>query len=487
MTTAKIERDADRRQTLASFDWQWSHLPDGDFMPGDPWFDENAAEVLAIELCAIAPQWFSGRSVLDAGCGQGRWTRAMLDLGAHVTAVDFSEEGLDRTRQLAGTNTPLETMRVDLLEPPTELMSRRFDFVFAFGVLHHTGDTWRALENVARLVGERGALFLYLYGEQSWSEEERRKIEGLRAVLAPLPFDQKTRELRRRFPRDDPHQMFDLLSPVINDRVSFDEVAERLRGHGFPDIAQTIQDTEIYLRASRPGFPRDAMLSPVGAGGRYRSEVERRFALRKGAAFEDELREALRDVPKRRPDPAILAMLREAPAGARILDASLPPDFVAGRPFDTNAGKPVQIVGTNTSIVTPGFTAEDPFDVVIFSGGALGACRFPGEMLLALWRRVKKGGRLVAVLPPITSQAHRTVLDKVLGRHDGVPEKLARLLRRYKEWTTGEGLAALGGAALVNPLEPRSAEHMLSGQGASSIEMRAGQRGQTILLARRAP
>ncbi|HSC32764.1 MAG TPA: hypothetical protein VLD17_13590, partial [Gemmatimonadaceae bacterium] len=76
-----------REQTLASFDWQWSHLPSGDFMPGDVWFDANATRVLTDELCAIDPRWFAGKRVLDAGCGRGRWTRSLLELGAEVTAI----------------------------------------------------------------------------------------------------------------------------------------------------------------------------------------------------------------------------------------------------------------------------------------------------------------------------------------------------------------------------------------------------------------
>ena len=142
------------RQTLASFDWQWANLAQGDFMPGDPWFDTHAARVLARELCAIDGRWFVGKRVLDAGCGQGRWTRALLELGAEVTAVDYSEAGLERTRALCAGFRRLHTRRVNLLEIPHDLARERFDLVFSFGVLHHTGDTRRALSNIAALVDD---------------------------------------------------------------------------------------------------------------------------------------------------------------------------------------------------------------------------------------------------------------------------------------------------------------------------------------------
>src|SRR5688572_33037412 len=105
-------------QTLASFDWQWAHLPAGDFMPGDACFDEHAARILANELCGIAPAWFRNRPVLDAGRGLGRWPRALLQLGPRVTAVDHSGAGLARTRALCGAVAALKTQPDHSLDPP---------------------------------------------------------------------------------------------------------------------------------------------------------------------------------------------------------------------------------------------------------------------------------------------------------------------------------------------------------------------------------
>lgn len=464
-----------QEQTLASFDWQWANLPAGDFMPGDPWFDANAARLLAEELCGIAPEWFAGRSVLDAGCGQGRWTRALLELGARVTAVDYSEAGLTRTRELCASWPALETQRVNLLDPPPELARRRFDLVYSFGVLHHTGDTDRALVNIAELVGEAGALVLYLYGTRSWSADEKARLERLRQELASLSFDEKLTELRRRFPHEDAHQLFDLLSPTINDRVDFDHVANRLRSLGFASVDRTIESGEVFIRALRAGFPQAAVREPVLKQSEFWRESERRWLVRKGIAFESRLRAALAQTSPRAPLATVSQLLAETPRGATIFDASLPPDRVRLAPADGRS---------------PHATEGDPWtdgpsvDVALWVGASLGACRFPEDALRALSKRVRPGGTLVVeiVEAPFTA-TNRTTLDRLLDARVAVPEKLARLLDRRPSWCSGEGLSALGGAVLLNPMTAAAAQGILKDRF-DGIERLPGRRGTHVLRAR---
>ena len=247
-----------RRQTLASFDYQWGELPEGDAMLSDPWFRENVDRILVDELLCVDRSWFRGRQVLDAGCGIGRWTLGLLRLGCDVTAVDFSPRALERLEKNMSLLAPeavaegrLYTERVDLLDLPRGLAARRFDLVFSFGVLHHTGDTARALGSVARLVKPDGLLFLYLYGSRSQTAATRFVLAALRAGLAPLPFRTKRTLLKAILPARDPHQAFDTFSPLVNDTYTHEEVEGWLRGLGFADVTRTIDYTELYLRARR--------------------------------------------------------------------------------------------------------------------------------------------------------------------------------------------------------------------------------------------
>ena len=471
-----------RTQTLASFDWQWAHLPAGDFMPGDPWFDANATRVLAREMCGIAPEWFAGRRVLDAGCGRGRWTRALLELGAHVTAIDYSEAGLAQTRALCGPTPNLVTARVDLLSPPSELRSQRFDLVFSYGVLHHTGDTWKALENVASLVAEGGALFLYLYGVRSWSAGKEKELASLREELAPMAFEAKIAELRRRFPADDPHQLFDLMSPLINDRLEFEPVADRLRGAGFARVDRTVDSSEIYLRATRPGFPEAVLLDPAMGDDTIAAEISRRHALRVGAAFEDSLRVAVEHVGGGLRGMPLEAAVRDVTWGDDVLDASLPPDALPRTAVD---GRPVRR-WEGPSPATPGMQAT-PAGTVVHLGASLGACRFPELCLAGLWMHVAPGGSLVVeVVADTFSRVNRSLFDRVLDARAPVPDKLARLLRRNPRWCSGEGLFALGGRILLNPLGGHQAIAVLHDLGATDARRVPTGRGTELVVARRA-
>ena len=255
-----MRRSLRQRQTLASFDYQWGHIPSGDAMLSDEWFLASVDRILADEMLGIDRSWFRGRTALDAGCGGGRWTLGLLRLGCRVLAVDASAHAVSSTRAQMERLVPeavaagaLETASVDLLDLPAALSARRFDLVFSFGVLHHTGDTRRALANVARLAGPGGVLFLYLYGSRSAPLAARALVDTVRVALAPLPFAAKRAVLARLLPRRDTHQAFDLLSPTINETLAEATVESWLREEGFAEVTRTLPHTDLFLRAARVG------------------------------------------------------------------------------------------------------------------------------------------------------------------------------------------------------------------------------------------
>ena len=83
--------------------------------------------------------WFSGKDALDVGCGTGRWSYALAELGAHVTALDLTAAGCRATRRVLEPYAAGHVVQASVGSLPVP--SESFDFVMAWGVLHHTPNT----------------------------------------------------------------------------------------------------------------------------------------------------------------------------------------------------------------------------------------------------------------------------------------------------------------------------------------------------------
>ncbi|MEE8424519.1 MAG: methyltransferase domain-containing protein [Elusimicrobiota bacterium] len=143
----------DRRvvRTRKSFSWEWDRYPGP--RPED--------RELFIEETQLGEGDWKGRFVLDAGCGMGRYASVALSLGAEVAAFDFSDSLL-RLIPGARKNRKVHLIQGDLLAPPFK--PGAFDIVYSQGVIHHTADTRRAFDSIARLVKQDGRLSVWVYG-----------------------------------------------------------------------------------------------------------------------------------------------------------------------------------------------------------------------------------------------------------------------------------------------------------------------------------
>jgi len=237
-------------QTLESFDYQWNELSTGSFLPSDGEFMKGLTDTIE-KYTGFSSDWFKGKNVLDVGCGLGRFTYGFLSMGAKVLAVDNSKWGLERTSDLCRNYSDnLMTRKVDILkwdEPGT------YDIVFCYGVVHHTGNTYLALTNVAKKVKQGGRLFLMVYGFPKSIDDfiELNSYESLRNNLRTYSFEKKKKYLIEKFGDSLAHGWFDAISPRINDLLDFNELEEYLIRQGFTNITSTISSRNHHLIADK--------------------------------------------------------------------------------------------------------------------------------------------------------------------------------------------------------------------------------------------
>jgi 2-polyprenyl-6-hydroxyphenyl methylase/3-demethylubiquinone-9 3-methyltransferase len=125
--------------------------------------EESLRSKLEVETLA-------GKSFLDVGSGSGLFSLAARRLGARVHSFDYDPQSVACTEELKRRyflddgNWVVEEGSV--LDQDYLACLGVFDVVYSWGVLHHTGAMWRALENVVPLVKERGQLFISIYNDQ---------------------------------------------------------------------------------------------------------------------------------------------------------------------------------------------------------------------------------------------------------------------------------------------------------------------------------
>jgi len=133
----------------------------------------------------------SGKTFLDIGCGSGLSSLAALRLGATVRAFDFDADSVATTRRLLDKAAPpgarFTVLQGSVLDTAFMDSLGRFDVVYSWGVLHHTGAMWPAIEAAAARTDRGGRFALALYNDQGgasrrWLAIKRLYVDGSRPL-----------------------------------------------------------------------------------------------------------------------------------------------------------------------------------------------------------------------------------------------------------------------------------------------------------------
>lgn len=142
-----------------------------------------------------------GARFLDIGSGSGLFSLAAWRLGAEVTSFDYDPRSVACTAELrrryAADSPRWRVLEGSVLDDVFLDGLGTFDVVYSWGVLHHTGAMWDAVERATRRVAPGGQLFIALYNDQgrrssAWKrvkEAYNRSTVGRAAVLgAFVPY-----------------------------------------------------------------------------------------------------------------------------------------------------------------------------------------------------------------------------------------------------------------------------------------------------------
>ena len=145
--------------------------------------DEKIEEAVNSLRNMLETDSLAGKSFLDIGSGSGLFSLAARRLGARVHSFDYDPNSVGCTEELKRRYFAADDQWT--IEPGSALDAvyieslGKFDVVYSWGVLHHTGDMWTALANAAMPVAPGGKLFISIYNDQGTASRRWTKVKKL--------------------------------------------------------------------------------------------------------------------------------------------------------------------------------------------------------------------------------------------------------------------------------------------------------------------
>ena len=160
--------------------------------------DDDRVEAAVANLRRlIDEEQLDGKRFLDIGCGSGLSSLAAIRLGADVQAFDYDPDSVTTSIALRDRNAIQDSRwsieQGSILDADYVAGLGKFDIVYSWGVLHHTGAMWQAIDYAAAAVKSGGKFALALYNDQGgasrrWLAIKKRYVGGSRFTRLFIAF-----------------------------------------------------------------------------------------------------------------------------------------------------------------------------------------------------------------------------------------------------------------------------------------------------------
>jgi SAM-dependent methyltransferase len=247
------------------FSLEWYDAVDRGFLAGARLYGSDAAPFDRV----IPFERLAGKQVLEIGCGMGFHTELMTRAGARVTAVDLSPTSVEATRR----RLELKGLSARVIEGDAENLpfeGGSFDFVWSWGVIHHSSRTGRAVRQIARVLRPDGECRIMVYNRAgAWAYSilvrdhllkgrflrhsfEETLYSSSDGFSARFYVQEQFEDLCRTFFQDVSSEIVGQESDVVPLPRQLRRYALRLLPLSYLKSAQATRGSFIFLTAKRP-------------------------------------------------------------------------------------------------------------------------------------------------------------------------------------------------------------------------------------------
>ncbi|MEO8432632.1 MAG: methyltransferase domain-containing protein [Acidobacteriota bacterium] len=164
-----------------SFGYQWNRFAQTQL---DSASGGTQSKDTFVEKTGLKLEDLRGKTVLDVGCGMGRFAEVVAEAGGRLVGIDLSS-AVDAAAPNLARFENAAVVQADVFSLP--FAPETFDLIYSIGVLHHTPDTRAAFLSLPRFLKPGGEIAVWLYARMlRWTLAMSRVY---RLITTRLPKD----------------------------------------------------------------------------------------------------------------------------------------------------------------------------------------------------------------------------------------------------------------------------------------------------------